>query len=254
MRDACNRGIPALSALACAVLLFGSSASAQQANSQSDWTFQLTPYVWAAGMGGTITTPNGRSASFSQSIGDVLSNLDAGFMMLGEVGYQRWRLLGDFDYVSLTTDASRSLPIIGKASLKTTQYLGTLDGGYRVVDADAVKLDALVGVRVTSVSNTLSFSGIALSASGGDTWADPLVAARAIVPIGYGFLANAYGDVGGGPNGDLTWQLYGGFGYSFNTTVSAYLGYRYLSIRHDVNNLTFDMSQQGPIFGVGVRF
>jgi hypothetical protein len=244
-----------------AAALFMSSlpvvARAQDAKTSSDWEFQITPYLWLSGIGGDVTTPRGLTGSFSQSIGDVLGNLDAGVMVLGEVRYRRWHLLADFDYARLTTDANRAGPIFGQGSLETHEYLGTLAGGYRFVDTESIKLDGLIGVRAISIDNTLSFSGGVLpprSDSGGQTWADPLVAARVILPIKSGFFANAYGDVGGGPDGDLTWQLYGGFGYSFNRSISAYLGYRYLAINHDVNNFGFDISQQGPLIGVGFRF
>jgi opacity protein-like surface antigen len=229
-------------------------ASAQEAKTPSDWGFEVTPYVWGAGIGGNITTAKGRSASFSQSFSDILKNLNAGLMLLGEVRYQRWYLLADFDYMKLTTDAARSVPILGQPSLEVKSYLGTLDGGYRFIDSDSFKLDGLVGVRVISMDNTLNFSLVPRSPSVGATWADPLIGVRAILPIGSSFFANAYGDVGGGPDSDLTWQVYGGLGYSFNQSISAYAGYRYLSIKHDVSNLTFDMDMQGPLIGVGFRF
>jgi len=244
-------------AVVLCLLSLGEGASAQSAKdtkSPSDWGFQITPYLWLAGMGGTITTASGRSASFSQSFGDILDNLDAGVMLLGEVRYQRWHLLVDFDYVKLTTDAARSGPILGQPSVETKEYLGTIAGGYRFLDSESFKLDGLIGTRVISVSNTLSFSAIPQTSSSGETWADPLIGVRAIMPIGWGFFANAYGDVGGGPDGDLTWQLYGGLGYDISPMVSAYVGYRYLAINHDVNNLNFDISQQGPMLGVGIRF
>jgi hypothetical protein len=64
-------------------------ARAQDAKTTSDWGFQITPYLWLAGIGGNVTTPRGLTGSFSQSIGDVLGNLDAGVMVLGEVRYRR---------------------------------------------------------------------------------------------------------------------------------------------------------------------
>ena len=125
------------------LLTFSDGASAQSAKdakSPSDWGFQVTPYLWLAGMGGTITTASGRSASFSQSVGDIFSNLNGGLMLQGEARYQRWHLLADFDYVSLTTDAARSGPILGQPSVKTTEYMGTLAGGYRFVNSDPLNL------------------------------------------------------------------------------------------------------------------
>jgi opacity protein-like surface antigen len=239
-----------------ALLSLPAGVRAQDARTASGWSFQITPYLWLAGIGGDVTTARGLSASFSQSIGDVLSDLDGGLMILGEVRYRRWGLLADFDYARLSTNGDQGL-ILGQAGLTTREYIGTLDGGYRFVDSDSFKLDGLMGVRVFSIDNSLSFSGGLLpprSDSGGDTWADPLIGLRAILPIGAGFFGNAYGDVGGGPNGDLTWQIYGGLGYNISETVAAYVGYRYLAFNHAVDNLTFDIHQQGPLLGVGIRF
>jgi opacity protein-like surface antigen len=230
---------------------------AQDAGTTSGWSFQITPYLWMAGIDGDVTGPRGNSASFDASIGDVLSHLEGGLMLLGEARYGRWGLLADFDYARLSGTSGGFAPILGQPSLTTREYLATVDGGYRFIDSDALKLDGLIGVRIMSIDNQLSFSGALLpprSDNGGDTWADPLIGLRAILPIGSGFFANALGDVGGGPNGDLTWQIYGGIGYNFNKTIAGYVGYRYLSMNHQDGNFQFNINQQGPLIGVGFRF
>lgn len=257
MKQVVRRKIgPVLVAVTLTFLPLLDAAMAQSAAAPSDWGFQITPYLWLVGIGGNVSTPRGLSASFSQSIGDVLGNLDGGLMLLGDVNYRRWQILADFDYARLTTNSSGAL--LGQSSLTTTEYLGTLDAGYRLVDSDTLKLDGFVGVRVMSIGNDLSVGGGGLlpplSASAGDTWADPLLATRAILQIGGGFFGNAYADIGGGPSGDLTWQLYGGVGYSFDQTFAAFVGYRYLAINRNVNNFKFDISQQGPLIGLRVRF
>ena len=249
------RGVLLGVALALAPLT--GSARAQNAGPTSGWSFQLTPYLWLAGINGDVEGPHGLSASFDAGIGDVLSHLDGGLMLLGEARYRRWGILLDFDYARLSGTGGSLSPILGQPSLTTREILVTLDGAYRFIDSDAFKLDALAGVRIMSVDNDLSFSGALLpprSDNGGDTWADPVVGLRTILPIGGGFVANALGDVGGGPNGDLTWQIYGGIGYDFNESVSAYVGYRYLSMNHQDGNFKFNINQQGPILGVGFRF
>jgi opacity protein-like surface antigen len=249
------RGVLLGVALALAPVM--GSALAQNAGPTSGWSFQLTPYLWLAGINGDVEGPHGLSASFDAGIGDVLSHLDGGLMLLGEARYRRWGILVDFDYAKLSGTGGGFSPILGQPSLTTKEYLVTLDGAYRFIDSDAFKLDALAGVRIMSVDNDLSFSGALLaprSDNGGDTWADPVVGLRTILPIGGGFVANALGDVGGGPNGDLTWQIYGGIGYDISQAVSAYVGYRYLSMNHQDGNFKFNINQQGPILGVGFRF
>jgi opacity protein-like surface antigen len=248
------RGVLLGIALALAPLL---GARAQDAGPTSGWSFQLTPYLWLAGISGDVAGPRGSTASFDAGIGDVLSHLQGGLMVLGEARYQRWGILVDFDYAKLSGTGGGFTPILGQPSLTTKEYLVTLDGAYRFINSDAFKLDALAGVRIMSIDNELSFSGALLpprSDNGGATWADPVVGLRTILPIGGGFVANALGDVGGGPNGDLTWQIYGGIGYEINKSISASVGYRYLSMNHQDGNFKFDINQQGPLLGVGFRF
>jgi opacity protein-like surface antigen len=68
------------------------------------------------------------------------------------------------------------------------------------------------------------------------------------------WFASIYGDVGGGPNSDLTWQFFGGLGYDFNKTIAGFAGYRYLEIQHSTGNYSFRINQQGPMVGVAFRF
>jgi hypothetical protein len=245
-----------LLALALTALFSVGVVRAQDSKPADGWTFQATPYLWLAGIGGSVTAPNGDSASFSAGIGDVLSHLDGGLMLLGEARHGRFGILADFDYAKLSADG-RAGPLLGQPSMTTREYLGTLEAGYRFIDTPGLKFDGLGGVRVMSLNTELNFSGGILpprADSFGDTWADPVLALRAIIPIAGGFFANVYGDVGGGPDSDLTGQLYGGFGYNINETFSAYVGYRYLTMHHTVNKLDYEISQQGPLIGVGIRF
>jgi len=227
----------------------------------NDWTFQVTPYLWMPSLTGSITGQSGRSASFDIGIGDVLSKLDGGFMLLGEARHKRWGILADFDFAKLSGNGEFG-PIFGEPSASLHEYIGTLEGGYRFIDSDTFKLDGLAGFRVMSLGIALNFSGSGLapplSQDGGLTWADPLVGLRVIVPIGAtGFFLNGFGDYGGGWNNQLTYQLYGGIGYNFNQTISAYVGYRRLTMKQEGGSgrtFSVDINQQGPLIGVGIRF
>ena len=102
------------------------SARAQEAGPSFGWSFQLTPYLWLAGINGDVEGPHGLSASFDAGIGDVLSHLDGGLMLLGEARYRRWGILVDFDYARLSgTGGERT--ILGQPSLTTREYLVTLE-------------------------------------------------------------------------------------------------------------------------------
>jgi hypothetical protein len=248
--------------LACAslfVMVAAPVAWAEDPAPPSPWSFQIVPYLWLAGIGGTISGPR-ESVDISAGIGDVLSHLDGGLMLLGEAHYRRWFLFGDFDYAKLSGDGGGN-PLIGSTSATLREYLFTVNGGYRFVDTPSVKVDGMIGTRIFTFGTDLSSSGglllPPLTDSGSTTWADPIVAGRVILPFADGkapWFASLYADAGGGPNGDVTWQAFGGIGYNFNKTIAAFAGYRYLDIQHSAGRFDYKISQQGPMLGVAFRF
>jgi len=251
-------------ALSAAILLSAATSAARAedpapASPPSPWSFQLVPYLWLAGIGGDISGPR-ETISAKAGIGDVLSHLSGGLMLLGEAHYRRWFLFGDFDYAKLDRDGDGGL-LIGQTSATLKEFLFTVNGGYRFVDAPGIKADGMIGTRIFSFSTDLGTSGglllPPLSDSGTETWADPIVAGRLILPFADGtspWFASLYGDVGGGPNGDLTFQFFGGIGYDFSKAIGAFAGYRYLNISHSAGRFDYRFGQQGPMLGVALRF
>jgi hypothetical protein len=248
--------------LLCTILLAAVTSGAARAEDPappSPWSFQIVPYLWLAGIGGDISGPR-ESVSASAGIGDVLSHLDGGLMLVGEAHYRQWFLFGDFDYARLSAAGGWG-PIFGTPSATLTEYMFTVNGGYRFLDMPSIKADAMIGTRIFSFDTSLGTSGglvlPPLSDSATLTWADPILAGRVILPFDDGkapWFATLYGDVGGGPNSDLTWQFFGGLGYNFNKAIAGFAGYRYLEIQHSTGNYSFRINQQGPMMGVIFRF
>jgi opacity protein-like surface antigen len=243
--------------IAAGPLLAGPAARAQTAAPANRVEVNIIPYMWLAGLSGSVTTHGRDLASVHQNFNDVLSHLNAAVMTVATLRYNRWVAMIDFDYVNMSIKSQSSSPLLGQSSLSATDYLGTVVGGYRVIDRPAGRLDLMAGTRIMSLNSTVSFSGGLLpgfSLGSGDTWADPLVALRGIAPVAPHLSLFGYGDVGGGPNSDLTWQVYGGLEYSITSAITAYAGYRYLSIRHAMNALDMTEVEQGPMLGLGYQF
>lgn len=237
-------------------LLVGGMAQAQTAPPDG-WQFSVTPYLWMVGLGGKVSSMHGRSVSFEQSFGDVLSHLNGAVMLTGDAQYGRWVGMADFDYANLSAKPGGRNLFIGYSGLSATTYLGTLTGGYRVIDSPAGTLDAMAGLRVMSVNTTFDFSGGLVPGHAlheGDTWVNPIAAARGKVMLGRGFFLNGYADIGAADDNDFTWQTYGGVGYEIDAAFSAYVGYRYLEMRHNDRDLILNLDEQGPLLGVSYRF
>jgi hypothetical protein len=116
---------------------------------QDTWHISVTPYVWLAGLDGTVGL-SGHVADVHQSFGDILGNLKVGFMGLGEVRRGRFGLLTDILY--LRVGDQTAVPVTGLPSavpIKATANTFTLQPSfaYRAYAKHRVAIDATAGVR-----------------------------------------------------------------------------------------------------------
>ena len=234
-------------------------AHAQEAATDDGWHFQLTPYLWLAGLSGTVgVAENLPTTSVDASFGDIFNHLDAGIMALGEARHGRFIVLTDVSYVSLSDDAGNTGTLLGSAQVHAKSFNSTVEGGYRFLDSPSIMVDGLAGLRVFSVHNEVDFAGGILpptNAESSNTWVNPVIGVRVNSPLGSGFSLNGYVDVGGfGIDSDWTWQIYGGVGYQVTQSMTAYAGYRYLDVHHEDAGFLYDVSQQGPLLGLGIHF
>jgi hypothetical protein len=217
------------------------------------WHFALSPYLWMAGMNGTLTVAS-HSAQVNQSFGDIFSNLKFGFMGLTEARRGRLGILTDLMYIKLGDETA--IPIAGLPNaldVKTNISSFTLSnyGAYRVYGNHYGSIDGLVGLRYyhtgNSIDATLPQVG-AQSYSSTDNWADVLGGARFIGHLTPKVRAFLVGDAGGGGS-DLTYQLVVGGGYQFAKRWSADVAYRKLYFNRQPSGYGLEQSQQGIVIG-----
>ncbi len=246
----------------CAVLdicLAAKGASAQQTAPQQ-WQFSVTPYLWIAGVTGTLKTPNPAipTQSVDASFGDVLSHLNAiPVMGAAEMRYGRFGVMADLMAISVKSDLVTKDILFSGGSVRLTQIIGTALGTYRLVDDARQSLDVGAGVRAFGISTKFTVDAGLLpgfSRSPGASWANPIVAARYRLALGPRWGLTAYGDVGGGPDDQFTWQLLGTVDYQITGSMSMRLGYRYLRFEYNTGSLHQNMGMGGPILAATIRF
>ena len=226
----------------------------------SDWSFNLAPYVWAAGLKGTVAAvPGLPSIKVDAGFRDILENLDIAAMVFGELRYQRFSAYADIVYTKITVDAETPAQILfDNIETESSIFIGTFGGAYRLFDEQNGFFDLLAGARLWSVKTQLDFDGGVLNSQDFDddqTWVDPVIGVKARFDIGAGFFLNALCHVGGfGVASDLTWDAFGGFGYQFNETISAIAGYRHLEVDYHHDGFVFDVELSGPVIGATFRF
>ncbi len=233
-------------------LLVSMPAAAQEGS--SDWAFQVTPYVWMAGMGGAIrpgaATP---SVEMNHSFRDILHVLTAAAFVSGLAKRGRLILLGDLSYSSIAADGELA-PGVG-ASGKERQISLTLTGGYRALDEPGSTVDLLAGVRAWDIKVSAHVPAFGVSATPSISIVDPVLAVRFNKELAPRWSAIMYGDVGGfGVDSKSTWQVVGTVNYKLKDLFYVSAGYRYLSLDYRRNGTLIDIHMAGPLLGLTWQF
>ncbi len=254
--DAADTGTPA------------ADQSESMAKDYPSWAIQVTPYLWAAGLDGTISPfRRGPAMGVEKSFSDVLGDLNFGAFVNIWGRYERFVLSGDFMYVD-TTDAHvvgplPPLPVpvppgtVVNGSVDTTQFTATLQGGYRVLAMPEFTLDALAGARIWSISNDVTVSALGLSRTYGENfdWTDPVVGARVFARLGERLSLQAQADIGGfGAASKLTWSVLATINYTLSDHFSVSAGYKVLDVDYDRDGYIYDTRLDGLVLGFTYRF
>lgn len=260
------------------VLVFGATLalsvpaiSAEQTAESNDadaWQFELTPYMLGAGLNGT-TGVGHVTADIDMSFGDILDNLDSGFMMMFEARKNSWSFGMDGVYFKLKNEVAQSwngpLGNSGTGTLQATmtQQIYQLFAANRVID-ERMKVDLLDAVRYTQLDTDLNLvvtTGSPLLPDGSnrisvtESWWDPVIGVRLLTPFAEEWAFVGYADIGGfGAGSDFTYQLLAGVNWQFSESVSAKAGYRHFYQDYEHNRFVWDMTASGFYLGAGFRF
>ena len=233
----------------------GAAAAAASTASESDWHFTVSPYLWFPGVHGNIAGPNGGEFGFSASPGDLLSHLRIGLMGVVEPRYKRILMPLDIMWIRLGSDrALPNTPGQGVANLRATEFLLTQKLGYRLIDSEKVKIDALAGFRYWYFGENLSFTTNTLNFSASQSWVDPLVGGRITGILTPKVEVTVGGDVGGwGVGSQIDYQAFGLLGYRIKPALALQAGYRYLYFdRRRASGTYLDVATSGVLFGVSI--
>lgn len=241
-------------ALLAASALWAGPASAQS----SEWDYTATLYGWFAGLDAQIETNQG-TINADLSSKDVLEDLDAALMGAFEARRGPWSLVLDGVYTKLSASEDTPLgALYSQAVVETKLSQVTGLALYRFHTSPTVQLDAGAGLRWFNVDQNVSLTpgrlGTGRSFSTGESWVDPVLAARIILPINDTWTATALVDFGGTGSDDKTWQALASVQYQFNEKWSAGFGYRTMNLQHDIGGRPNDITLSGPFIAAGFRF
>lgn len=233
-----------------------------------DWALQISPYLWAAGMEGSISPfQAGPTIEVEKSFSEVLENLNLGGFVNVWARSGPFVFSSDAMYVNTTeSEAFGPLPplpvpvppgTVVDGSVDSQQFMATLQAGARVVDTEQFTLDALGGARVWQISSDVTVSALGMSRSYGESfgWIDPVIGARAFFRLTDELSVQAQADIGGfGVGSDLTWSALATVNYTFSNNLSVSAGYKVLDVNYDSDGHVYDTRLSGPVLGLTYRF
>jgi hypothetical protein len=256
-----------------AVALFGAGlhpARAQQhtagtlAPPAGEWSrleVSATPYFWIPWTGVGVRPSNTRIPSASGTIdpGTLISHLTwVPFMGAIELRDGEFALFGDFFHAPLKAGINTHGILFGSATGSTTLDSGTALLLYRPIALPDQSVDVGVGMRAWGLDGGISLAqGLlpAVSVSSGESWADPIIAARYHRELGNGFSATAYADVGGfGVGAHIDWQIVGSIDYAMRPGIDLHAAFRSLNVNYGGQLADFNVNMYGPIISATFHF
>jgi len=244
---------------------------AAPAGPASPWGFNLSTYLWLAGVNGDFSAgPRGRSidASFID-IANKSSRVPLGFMGRLEAHYEHFGFYVDGNYMDL-----QFKPVAQRFGDGLNTELGVMDYGftYRVFGPTAAqmqdwrdkkspnRLDVYVGARTFWLENSASASGpLGLTNPGftsSKSFTSPVIGGRFAVDFTANWFAMADANFGGfgAQNVDFTGSLMGVLGYKtsfFGVPASVEAGYK--ALRYNVGHggaVSANATLNGPFIGL----
>ena len=250
---------------ALGAMLTATYAMAGIAEASDEWQYGFKIYAWLPDVSGDlIFSPPGGGGGISASASDILDALQMTFMGSFEARKGHWSGFTDVLYLDLEGDKSKSVILpddsdrtLFDADMELVGWVWTLGGSYTVWQDQASHLDILGGARLLSLDVDLKLTGHGLlqrkhklSASE-DLW-DGIIGVKGRVGLNDRWFMPYYADVGTGDT-DLTWNVQGGIGYSFNWGDIT-LEYRHLEYDQDDDKLLQDIEFSGGMLGAVFRF
>jgi hypothetical protein len=230
------------------------SSSKPTTSADDDWHVGVTPYIWFAGLHGAVGV-RGHDVGLHASFGDIFSYLNIGLMGEVEARKKRVLLLTDLMWMRLSDEKGIPLNDVGIQSVdaKVKQFILTPGVGYRIVDSDKLKIDAIVGLRYWHLGESLEFTpSLVGGVSGSQNWVDALGGARIHVPLSQKAMITVGGDAGGG-GANSDYQVAGLLGYKIGKKFVLQAGYRYLDVNYrSGSSFSYNAATSGLLLGVTI--
>lgn len=234
-----------------------SSNASQPSNSSDDgvWHWDVAPYVFMPGINGTVGVL-GHNASVHLTGSDVMSNFNGGLAGYVEARKNRFVMPIDFLWARVATTQGVPLNDLGQTQIRLTQsqFIFTPKVGYRIIDMDHFKVDAVAGIRYWHEGLNLTLRPSQLVNTQAANWVDAVAGGDFRIYFTPKVWILASGDAGGG-GAALDYQGLGLLNFQPKPLLGFFVGWRYLDVNYTGSKaFLYDLNQSGPMFGLNLQF
>jgi hypothetical protein len=227
------------------------------------WRVDIAPlYFWVATTDGALAVNGTRNIPVYMDFSDAKSKLAGAFSFHGEARRGPWGILGDINFIRLSTDVSYTVPIINAPIAGTLQLDQILFNGKVTYEVKRGTRFLLVGgIRTLTMSPNVHFTG----SVGGQLTDIDISATHMAGVAGFSYRPRlgdkvvllTQADIGGGSA--FTWSAAGGVEFLIKPWMGLAVGYNALRIdtgsvpkggSGPVNDVEYAVTQYGPAFSL----
>ena len=214
-----------------------------------DWSFEVTPYIWAPSFDTSLDIGPNPPVDSSTSLLDIL---DGAFLVYGEARRGAWTILGEFNYLDLS-DAFGKIPSGSLAGIEVSGIMASISAGYAFYDHPDLRVEGMAGLRAWDLDATTSVLSFETTTS--KSWVDPLIGLRFKAPLTENLDLSGLANIGGfGVGSDFQWEAIAKVDWSVSDLMTLSAGYRHLDVDFNDNGTVIDMEMSGPFIAVGFKF
>ncbi len=216
------------------------------------WKNEVTIYGWLPSIGATTPLPNSGDGLDAE---DILDDLKMVFMGTYSGRNDTWSFFGDVIYFDMGDSKNYTFPNgdVAHVGYDMKTLLIQAGAGYNLVNSGDGLLDVTAGVRYLDLKvevNTDIF--VNRNLSGSKDFTDFFIGLRGYKNINENWYIPYEADIGTGDS-ELSWQVFAGVGYRYDWG-DIKLGYRYLEYDMEDDALVEDLTVDGPVLGVSIKF
>lgn len=231
--------------------------------SDSDWKYFAEPYLLAASIEGDVGTGRVTGAPVDVDFGDILENLEMGFMIHLEANKaDKWGIMFDYGFMDLAADISG--PVGGIINAEVSQDIMELFFFKRFKKNSDI-YDVYIGLRDWDMDIDIQVDPLVLPGTANvaidESWTDPVIGMRYFHPLSDTWTGHLRGDIGGfGVGSDSTYLVAVGAQYKIKKDMELNLKYQGLWVDYEDGTpgtpgyFSYDTVTHGPYIGIHFDF